>query len=132
VIKDKRLLIVPSGALTQLPFQVLITAKPDAAASGDDALRRAAWLVRKHALTVLPSVSSLKALRQLAKDRHADRVSGFCRFSLPQVSCLHSSTVASGRCVPLCHEQVQQSIGQDARKQTNDGHDPQSLQYVKG
>jgi hypothetical protein len=33
VIKDKHLLIVPSGALTQLPFQVLITEKPDAAAA---------------------------------------------------------------------------------------------------
>jgi tetratricopeptide (TPR) repeat protein len=73
VIKDKHLLIVPSGALTQLPFQVLITEKPDPAASGDDAFRRATWLVRAHALTVLPSVSSLKALRQLAKDSHADR-----------------------------------------------------------
>jgi CHAT domain-containing protein len=29
--------------------------------------------MRDHALTVLPSVSSLKALRQLAKDSHADR-----------------------------------------------------------
>jgi CHAT domain-containing protein/tetratricopeptide (TPR) repeat protein len=73
VIKDKRLLIVPSGALTQLPFQVLITEKPDTAANGEEAFRRAAWLVRKHALTVLPSVSSLKALRELAKDSHADR-----------------------------------------------------------
>jgi CHAT domain-containing protein len=73
VIKDKHLLIVPSGALTQLPFQVLITEKPDTAASGDDAFRRAAWLVRTHALTILPSVSSLKSLRQLANDSHADR-----------------------------------------------------------
>src|SRR6516162_5242464 len=63
VIRDKHLLIVPSGALTQLPFQVLITDKPDPALSGTDALRRAAWLARSHALTVLPSVSSLKALR---------------------------------------------------------------------
>jgi hypothetical protein len=59
--------------LMQLPFQVLVTEKPDTAASGDDAFRRIAWLVRKHALTVLPSVSSLKALRQLAKDSHAGR-----------------------------------------------------------
>jgi CHAT domain-containing protein/tetratricopeptide (TPR) repeat protein len=73
VIKDKQLLVVPSGVLTQLPFQVLITEKPDPAASGDDAFRRAAWFVRIHALTVLPAVSSLKALRQLAKDSHADR-----------------------------------------------------------
>src|SRR5262249_14910906 len=69
----KHLLIVPSGALTQLPFQVLVTAKPDKALSGPDAFRHVAWLVRSHALTVLPSVSSLKALRQLAKDSHASR-----------------------------------------------------------
>jgi CHAT domain-containing protein/tetratricopeptide (TPR) repeat protein len=73
VIKDKHLLIVPSGALTQLPFHVLVTEKPDQGLSGLDALRHAAWLIRSHALTVLPSVSSLRALRQLAKDSHASR-----------------------------------------------------------
>jgi CHAT domain-containing protein/tetratricopeptide (TPR) repeat protein len=73
LIRNKHLLIVPSGALTQLPFQVLVTDKPDGTASGDDAFRHVAWLVRKHALTVLPSVSSLKALRQLAKASHANR-----------------------------------------------------------
>src|SRR5262249_5458640 len=62
VIKDKHLLHVPSGALTQLPFQVLITEKPDLSRTGKESLRRVAWLVRSHALTVLPSVSSLKAL----------------------------------------------------------------------
>jgi hypothetical protein len=36
-------------------------------------LRRTAWVVRSHALTVLPSVSSLKALPQLAKGSHASR-----------------------------------------------------------
>src|SRR5262249_25792446 len=73
IIKDKHLLLVPSGALTQLPFQVLMTAKSDPALSGPEAFRSAAWLVRSHALTVLPSVSSLKALRQLAKESHAVR-----------------------------------------------------------
>ena len=73
VIKDKHLLIVPSGALTQLPFQVLVTAKHDPRLSGLDALRHTAWLIRDHALTVLPSVSSLRALRQLAKGSHANR-----------------------------------------------------------
>jgi tetratricopeptide (TPR) repeat protein/CHAT domain-containing protein len=73
VLKDKHLLLVPSGALTQLPFQVLITDKPDPALSGTEALRRAQWLVRSHALTVLPSVSSLKALRQFARNSHSSR-----------------------------------------------------------
>jgi CHAT domain-containing protein/Tfp pilus assembly protein PilF len=73
VIKGKHLLIVASGALTQLPFQVLITRKHHPGQSTPKALQRAAWLVRSHALTVLPSVSSLKALRQLAKESHASR-----------------------------------------------------------
>jgi CHAT domain-containing protein/tetratricopeptide (TPR) repeat protein len=75
IIKGKQLLIVPSGALTQLPFQVLVTNNPQLTPSGPEDFRRAAaWLVRSHALTVLPSVSSLKALRQLAKDSHASRM----------------------------------------------------------
>lgn len=61
----RQLLVVPSGALTQIPFQVLVTEKSDAAKATD--YRNAAWLVRRHAITVLPSVASLKALRQNAK-----------------------------------------------------------------
>ena len=62
LIKGKSLMIVPSGPLTQLPFQVLVTAPP---AGGD--YKSAAWLARDHALTVLPAVSSLKALRRVAR-----------------------------------------------------------------
>jgi CHAT domain-containing protein len=62
LVQDKHLLIVASGSLTQLPFQVLVTAPP----AGKDQ-RSIAWLARKHALTVLPSVSSLKALRRVGK-----------------------------------------------------------------
>jgi CHAT domain-containing protein len=62
LIAGKSLLLVPSGPLTQLPFQVLITADPG---GSDD--RSAAWLIRSHALSVLPAVSSLKALRRVAR-----------------------------------------------------------------
>ena len=58
----RQLIVVPSGPLTQLPFQVLMTEKPDAGKATDYA--NAAWLIRRHAITVLPSVASLKALRQ--------------------------------------------------------------------
>ncbi len=68
LIKGKSLLIVPSGPLTQLPFQVLLTA---ASQSGDH--RSAPWLIREHALTVLPAVSSLKALRRVARPSAATR-----------------------------------------------------------
>jgi CHAT domain-containing protein len=61
LIKGKHLLMVPSGALTQLPLQVLVKAP---AANGN--YRSAAWLVRDHAVTVLPAVSALRALRRIA------------------------------------------------------------------
>jgi CHAT domain-containing protein len=65
-------MIVPSGPLTQLPFQVLVTEPPKPAIPNNVAgYRDAAWLARKHAITVLPAVSSLKALRELAKESHA-------------------------------------------------------------
>jgi tetratricopeptide (TPR) repeat protein/CHAT domain-containing protein len=72
LIKDKKLLIVPSGPLTQFPFQVLVTAPPKMALPSVSVLYRGvAWLAREHAITVLPAVSSLKALRQYAKQSHA-------------------------------------------------------------
>lgn len=66
-IKDKRhLLIVPTGPLTALPFHLLVTDPPAAQAGNEsDAVRyrKAAWLIRRHAVTVLPSVASLRSLR---------------------------------------------------------------------
>ena len=69
LIKDKKLLVVPSGALTKLPFQVLVTEPPKPGASFKDM----AWLARSHAITVLPSVASLQSLRRVAKPSRADR-----------------------------------------------------------
>jgi CHAT domain-containing protein/tetratricopeptide (TPR) repeat protein len=67
-IKGKDLLIVASGPLTSLPFQVLVTDDPDAAMQdANGGLKRLAWLPRQHALTVLPSLASLKSLRQFAR-----------------------------------------------------------------
>jgi CHAT domain-containing protein/Tfp pilus assembly protein PilF len=62
VIADRKLLIVPSDALNRLPMHVLLTEPV-----GDDSLeslKDAPWLVRRHAITVLPSVSSLAILRR--------------------------------------------------------------------
>ena len=65
LIKDKHLLIVPSGALTALPFQALVTAKPAAAAPPQAAAYAGTeWLAKRQAVTVLPSVASLKSIRQ--------------------------------------------------------------------
>jgi len=60
--KHRQLLVVPTGALTALPFHLLVTDKPGAAQTLED-YRNAQWLLKRHAITVLPSVESLKALR---------------------------------------------------------------------
>jgi CHAT domain-containing protein len=62
----RHLIVVPTGALTSLPLQVLVTAPPPSAGTPPaTALREAAWLIKGYALSVLPSVQSLAALRRL-------------------------------------------------------------------
>jgi len=62
----RHLIVVPTGPLTSLPFQVLLTQPPPSGtAPAADVLRNAAWLIKSHALSVLPSVPSLSALRKL-------------------------------------------------------------------
>jgi CHAT domain-containing protein len=81
LIKGKRhLLVVPSGALTALPFHLLVTEKPAVPPSGDPITaqtlvpyRNAAWLLKRHAVTVLPSVTSLRALRVFARKDQAPK-----------------------------------------------------------
>jgi CHAT domain-containing protein/Tfp pilus assembly protein PilF len=53
-----RLSFVVNGALTSLPPQLLVTRDPTG-----KALKDVDWLIRSHAVTVLPSVESLKVLR---------------------------------------------------------------------
>jgi CHAT domain-containing protein len=72
LIKDRELLIVPSGALTQLPFEVLVTQKPDEAVARYEAYKTATWLGQRQAITILPSVGSLRAL-QAAKTSEGGR-----------------------------------------------------------
>jgi CHAT domain-containing protein len=54
----KRLSFVLDGALTSLPPQLLVQSDP----AGKD-FRQVDWLIRSHAVSVLPSVESLKVLR---------------------------------------------------------------------
>jgi CHAT domain-containing protein len=59
LIRSKpRISFVVNGALTSLPPQVLVTEDPTGKATRD-----IAWLVRRHAITILPSLASLKVLR---------------------------------------------------------------------
>jgi tetratricopeptide (TPR) repeat protein len=85
LIRGKRhLMVVPSGALTALPFQLLVIEKPAFAVPLVQtvrdlaAYRDAAWLLKRHAVSVLPSIASLKALRVFAPNEQAkSRMIGF-------------------------------------------------------
>ena len=80
-IKGKpNLAVVPAGPLTALPFHLLLTDKPSSTPTEKDfaAYRAAPWLLRRHAVSVLPSVASLKALRVALKaDRGGKPLVGF-------------------------------------------------------
>jgi CHAT domain-containing protein len=56
LIKDKHLLIVPSGPLTSLPFAALVTTKPEQALLSEaEGYCKVAWLGTRQPITVLPA-----------------------------------------------------------------------------
>jgi CHAT domain-containing protein/Tfp pilus assembly protein PilF len=77
LVKSKRhLLVVPSGPLTSLPFNLLVTekpARPVTEAKDIARYRDAAWLIKRQAVSVLPSVASLRALRLFARKAEATK-----------------------------------------------------------
>jgi len=80
LVKGKRsLLVAPQGALTALPFHLLVTEKPQAAIPDTfDGYRDAGWLIKRHAVSVLPSIASLKALRGFVpRDQAIKPMTGF-------------------------------------------------------
>jgi len=84
---------VPSGPLATLPFEVLLTDKP--AAGSAQVLAKAPWLAQRFATTVLPSVSSLKGLRQVAQKSKASKP--FVGFGNPLLNGDGRSAPALGR-----------------------------------
>lgn len=73
LIRGKHLLVVNAFPLSQFPLQALVAEKPDASLQGSEANRRVTWLARRHAVTVLPAVASLKALRSHARRSNASK-----------------------------------------------------------
>lgn len=66
-----RLFIVPDGALQSLPVGVLLTERPAEPFEDVTDFRDAPWLIRRYATTVIPSVSSLRVLREVARRSRA-------------------------------------------------------------
>jgi CHAT domain-containing protein len=90
-----QLLVVADGALTSLPFAVLPTAEPLGDDGDPDALRATAWLIESHAVTTLPSVGALSALRELAQPVRASEP--FRGFGAPKLAGPGDGTRSPGR-----------------------------------
>jgi CHAT domain-containing protein len=107
LIKDKHLIIVPSGPLTSLPFQVLVTEQPASTRPKTfEGYKGVAWLGRRQPLTILPSVASLQALRKFAKASTAEKPylgygdpvllgDGGCRRAITRAACTPPLVMAS-------------------------------------
>lgn len=79
-----KLIVVPDDALESLPPSVLVVTQKEGAVSDEDAYRGATWLSDRFALSVLPSVDSLRALRREAQKIKAS--APFLGFGNPQLA----------------------------------------------
>ena len=66
----RHLLVVPDGDLQSIPFSMFVKSPPPNITKDAD-YREVDWLARHYAISVLPAVGSIKALRGLGKRRHA-------------------------------------------------------------
>ncbi|MCP5036074.1 MAG: CHAT domain-containing protein, partial [Rhodobacteraceae bacterium] len=84
VLSDvEHVFVVKDGALTSLPLSVLVTRPPKGRDDDPKALRSTAWLADRFAMTTLPGVSSLAAIRQNGAGEAQPKVSGFIGFGDP-------------------------------------------------
>jgi CHAT domain-containing protein len=66
--------IVGLGEFTSMPFHLLVTERPDPTLkSASERYRRAAWIIKRNAISVLPAVDSLQALRNVANSPKGTR-----------------------------------------------------------
>lgn len=91
----RHLLIVPDGPLNALPFHVLVTEPPAGAVASLAAYRGIKWLARRTAITVVPSVGALRALRAALPSRAPQKP--FAGFGDPIFSADGSGTLRGAR-----------------------------------
>jgi CHAT domain-containing protein len=76
------IMVVPAGPLQSLPFGMLVASAPPAIVNDSD-YASVDWLVKHHAMSVLPSVSSIQAFRLFAKGGTANEP--FAGFGDPSI-----------------------------------------------
>jgi CHAT domain-containing protein/tetratricopeptide (TPR) repeat protein len=111
ITEGKHLIIVPSGPLTSLPFHVLVTKSPDPTLTGMTRYRQAAWLALLQPITVLPSVGSLQALRQLPPSQAREPYIGFGNPLLLGASSNNKSAWDKQRCAQPAATRVAEARG---------------------
>ncbi len=91
----RSLIVVPHGELSQLPFSVLTTAPFSSTASAPrfDGYADAPWLVKRLAISQLPSTTALLALRRGSSDGRAERP--FVGFGDPVFSTVAATAAAA-------------------------------------
>lgn len=127
MIAGHRITIVASGALARLPPQVLVKTVPSGTAPP---LRDVDWLARDHAIEVLPSVSSLGALRRTANASRAPfPLVGFANPLLEgdRSNPDHIKLAREARLLTTCTERSLVN-----RKKARRGTDPQLSRLVEG
>ena len=95
----RQVFIVPDGALESLPLGVLVTQASETDPRSLSDYREIAWFARDHALTVLPSVGALRALRQFASRQSRGRA--ICRHRQPDAG-RHIETRGAASSSPVC------------------------------
>lgn len=103
IARRPKLLMVPTSALTSLPFHVPETRDPDAAVAPDDRYRLAAWLLNDRAITALPSVASLRAAR-LRKDVSRDQA--IHRIRRPLAAAFRQRNMTKRRRLPISQRSI--------------------------
>jgi CHAT domain-containing protein/tetratricopeptide (TPR) repeat protein len=85
LVSAKHLLVIASGPLAMLPLHVLVVSEPSPEALAEPLhYAQADWLARHSAISTLPSVASLGALRRFA--RKSEATSAFIGFGNPLLS----------------------------------------------
>lgn len=109
------LMVVFDGPLTSLPPAVLVARPPEGEDTAPQALRDTDWLLKRHALTTLPNVSALRALRQAAPPRIQEaRAPSFVGFGDPLLG--YRLADAGGAVVPEPDQVVTRGIYEDVRR----------------
>lgn len=105
----ERLIIVPPADMLRLPFQALVTAPATGPTLADTR-----WMIRQNAISVLPSVASLRALRKDTRAiRRLTRMAGFgdpAIGALPDADC-DAFALAALRAAPPLGEHMSLATG---------------------